>query len=159
MNNQKCSVRPTLIHFNFDEIHYYPFIISQERCNGTYNTADYPFGRMCVSNKREDVNLKVFNMIKRLKESKTLAKYISCEFRWELDGRKCNSRQTWKKGNCQCECTSWNPSTCACGCDKDCEIGKCLKDYKCMKSFVDDLVVKCDEIEDTPEPTSTNLNR
>ena len=81
MNNQTCSVRPTLIHFNLDKIHYYPFIISKKRCNGTYNTADDPFGRMCVPNKREDVNLKVFNMIKRLKESKTLAKHISCEFR------------------------------------------------------------------------------
>ena len=37
----------------------------------------------------EDMNLKVFNMIKAINESKTLAKYISCECRCEFDGRKC----------------------------------------------------------------------
>ena len=37
--------------------------------------------------------MKVFNKIKEINESRTLAKYISCECRCEFDGRKCNSRQ------------------------------------------------------------------
>ena len=39
----------------------------------------------------------------------------------------------------------WNPSTCACECDKLCDIGQYL-DYKncvCRKSLVDKLVEKC----------------
>ena len=34
---------------------------------------------MCVPNKTEDLNLSVFNKIKGINESKTLAKHISCE--------------------------------------------------------------------------------
>ena len=40
----------------------------------------------------------------------------------------------------------WNASAC-CDCDKDCAIGEYLKRCKCMKIFLDDLAVTCDEIE------------
>ena len=43
----------------------------------------------------EDVNLKVFDMIKEIYESKILSKHISCECRCEFDGKTCNSRQNW----------------------------------------------------------------
>ena len=48
------------------------------RCNESCNTVEDPFGRICVHNKIEDVNLKVFNPIKVINESKTLIKHISC---------------------------------------------------------------------------------
>ena len=35
-------------------------------------------------------------------------------------------------------------------CNKDCENGEYLKSCECMKSLVDDLVDKCDGIENTP---------
>ena len=46
-----------------------------------------------VPNKKVDVNLKVFDMIKGINESKTLIEHISCEFRCEFDARECNSKQ------------------------------------------------------------------
>ena len=46
MNNRPCLVRPTLIDFNFDEFHYYPFIISINRCDGSCNTVEDSFGRI-----------------------------------------------------------------------------------------------------------------
>ena len=51
---------------------------------------------------------------------------------------------------------SWNPSTCACDCDKLCETGEYMKNCECIKSLVDDLVVSCDETADTPETISIN---
>ena len=51
-----------------------------------------PFGRICVPNKVKDMNLNVFDMIKGINETKTLAKHISCKYRYEFDGQKCNSR-------------------------------------------------------------------
>ena len=71
MNNQLCMVRPTRIDMNLNKIHYYLFIISLDRCNRSFNTAEDPFGSICVLNKMEDVNLKVFNMIKGINGSKT----------------------------------------------------------------------------------------
>ena len=81
MNSQTCMVRPALIDLNPDELHYYPFMISLGRCDGSCDTAEYPFGRICVPNKLENVNLKVFNMIKQKNENelKTIIKHISCE--------------------------------------------------------------------------------
>ena len=86
------------------ERHHDAFIISKDRCDGLCNGAKDPFGRICASNKIEEVNLKVVNMMKRLNKSKTLTKYISCECRCEFDGRKQNLRQTRNNDKCQCEC-------------------------------------------------------
>ena len=93
MNNQPCMVRSMLLNWNPDKHHYHLFINSMDRCNGSCNTAEDPFGRICVPNKTEDENLKVFNIIKGISESKTLAKHISCGCKCEFDGRKCNSRE------------------------------------------------------------------
>ena len=41
----------------------------------------------------EDIYLKVFDMVKGINELRTLTKHILCEWRHELDRRKCNSRQ------------------------------------------------------------------
>ena len=56
-------------------------MISLGRCDGSCDTAEYPFGRICVPNKLENLNLKVFNMIKQINENelKTIIKHISCE--------------------------------------------------------------------------------
>ena len=70
----------------------------------------------------------------------------------------CNSRQISNKDKCRCECKDdlinkkvrdkgyiWNPSNCACECDKSCGIGQYL-DYKncvCRNSLVDKLVEEC----------------
>ena len=43
--------------------------------------------------KTEDLNLRVFNMITVINESKTLAKHILWECKCKFDGRKCNLNQ------------------------------------------------------------------
>ena len=105
-------------------------------------------------------------MIKGINESKTLAKHIACVYRCEFEWRICNSGQ--KKNNDKCQwikpirhraCEKyyvWNLRTCACKCDKDSEIGEYLQVCKCMKSFVDNLVVTRDEIEDTQKSVVIN---
>ena len=77
MNNQPWLVSSTLIHSNIDELYYYPIIISTGMCDGSYSTVEDPFHLTYVPNKIEDVNLKVFNMIKGINKSGTLAKHIS----------------------------------------------------------------------------------
>ena len=102
-------------------------------------------------------------MIKRINESKLLLKHVSCECRCEFVSRKYNSKQKWSNDKCQCErkkpikhCVceedyAWNPSIGACECDKYCDICEYLEDCTLMKSLVNDLVVTCDEILNTPE--------
>lgn len=69
-----------LLDVNFGELHCYSFIISMNRCDESFNIIDDSFGRICVPNKIEEVNLKLFNIIKWLGESKTLTKHISCAY-------------------------------------------------------------------------------
>ena len=76
MNNQPCSIRPMLVDLNFDELIHNPFIIGMNRCGRSCSTTEDQFGRICIPNKMEDVNLKVFNMTKGINESKTLSKHI-----------------------------------------------------------------------------------
>lgn len=59
-----------------------------------------PFCRICVPNEMEDVNLKLSNMINGINEPKTLIKYISCEYRYTYDGKKCYTKQKWSNSKC-----------------------------------------------------------
>ena len=87
------------------------------------DTLDDPTDKIYVTNKIEDVNLRVFSMITRVNDPKTLAKHISCEYKCIYYGKKCNSNQKWNSDKCQCACNKpnkrivckinyiWNPST------------------------------------------------
>ena len=52
----------TLIDLSNDQLPSYPSINSMNRSNRSCNTIEDPFGRIFVSNKIGDVNLKVFNI-------------------------------------------------------------------------------------------------
>lgn len=56
---------------------YYLFFISVSRCDRICNTVENLFGRIYVTNKMEDMNMKVFDMIKEINIWKTLTKQIS----------------------------------------------------------------------------------
>ena len=68
--------RPTLVDTNPYELYYHSINISMNRYNKSCNTVEDPRGKICDPNKMEDLNLKVFNMIKGINKSKTLA--IEC---------------------------------------------------------------------------------
>ena len=51
---------------------------------------------------------------------------------------------------------AYNPSTYPCGCDIDCKIDEYLKSSTCEKSIIDDLVIMCEEITDTPKTVPIN---
>ena len=100
--------QPTLINLHPNQYNeglcYYPFAVNLDRCAGSCNTLDNLSQRVCVSNKVEDLNLSIFNMISGINELKTLTKHISCKCKRQLDSRKCNSDQKWNNGKCHCEC-------------------------------------------------------
>ena len=61
---------------------------------GSCNTLNSLSNKLLVPNKREDLNIHVFNMITGINQSKILAKHV-CECKCKFDGRKCNSNQKW----------------------------------------------------------------
>ena len=40
LNNDLCMIRPTLIDLNPVELSYYPFMISLDKCDGSFNAVD-----------------------------------------------------------------------------------------------------------------------
>ena len=71
----KCTTQPTIINLHTSDYiqgtHYYPFAVNLDRCNGSCNTFNDLPNKVCVPNKTEDLNLRVFNMITGINELKT----------------------------------------------------------------------------------------
>ena len=107
-STQKFMIQPTLINLHpneySEEFHYYPFAVKLDRCVGSCNILNDLSNKVCITNKTEDFNLSVFNMITGIAESKTLIKHILCKCKCKFDGRKCHSDQWWNNNKCQCEC-------------------------------------------------------
>ena len=95
LSNQKYIIQSMLINLHpnehSQEFHYYPFAVKLGRCFGSFNTLNDLSNKVYVPRKTEDLNLRVFNMIAGINESKTLTKHISCECKCRFDGKKCNS--------------------------------------------------------------------
>ena len=62
------NLKPFLLDLNPIEFKYYPFMITLNKCNRNYNTFNDISDKKCVSNKIEDVNLSVFDLITRRNE-------------------------------------------------------------------------------------------
>ena len=75
-------------------------MVKLDRCVESCNTMNDLSNKVCIPNKTEDLNLRVFNMITRINELKTLAKHISCECKRKFDVTKCNSDQWWNNDKC-----------------------------------------------------------
>lgn len=63
MYQEPCITRSALIDLNPDEFNCYMFVVSLDGCNGSCNTYDNLSAKICVLNKTEGVNVKVFNII------------------------------------------------------------------------------------------------
>ena len=65
-------------------------------------------------------------MITEINELKRLGNHISCECKYKIDVKKCNSNQMWNNDKCWFESKNvkeihvcqkdyiWNPATCSC---------------------------------------------
>ena len=94
-------------------------MIILDECNGSCNVVDGLSTKICVPNKTKSVNVKIFNMVLRIIETKTLVKHILCKCKCKLDRTTSNSNPKWNNKTCQCECKNyrickkdygWNPS-------------------------------------------------
>ena len=72
LSNQKLKIQPTVINLHCNEysqeLHYYRFTVKLSRCVGSCNTLNDLSNKAYVPKKTEDLNLRVFNMIKGINE-------------------------------------------------------------------------------------------
>ena len=99
LSNQKCKIQPTLINLHSNkfnqELQYDTFPVKLDRCGGSYNTLNDLSNKGSVSNKADELNLSVFNLITGINESEILTKHTSCGCKNKFDKRKCSSDQKW----------------------------------------------------------------
>ena len=117
--NEPCMTRPTLIDLYPAELNYYPVMISLDTRNEICNAIDDLSTKICVPSKTKDVSIKVFNMVTRRNERKTLVKHISCDYKCKLNGAICSLNQKWNNYTCQCGCKNYHV---------------CKKDYSWLES-------------------------
>ena len=136
LNNQKCKLRPKIIDVSSNNPIFYPFSVKINRCSGNCNSINDPYGRICVPDVVKNLNVKVFNLMSRSNESRSI-----------------KSHETYK---CICRLnkiisnnilTNFNPSNCKCECGKSCNTSQYLDylDCKCKKKIIDLIVEKCIE--------------
>ena len=69
-------IRPTLIDLNPVEFNYYQLMVVLGKYSGSYNSVDDLSTKICVPSKIKDINVKVFDMIARTNEAKTMIIHV-----------------------------------------------------------------------------------
>ena len=140
---------------------FYPYSIKVNKCSGSCSNINDPYSKLCVPDIVKNTNVKVFNLMSRINETRQIIWHETCKCICRLSSAVCNSRQIWNKDKCRCDCKEdlvnkmvcdkgyiWNHSNCACECDKSCGIDQYL-DYKscvCRNILVDKLVEECTNV-------------
>ena len=72
--NQKCMPRPKILDVNEGacEALFYPYNVLVNKRSGSCNTLDDPMVKLCVPNIVKRVNMKVYNFLMRLNETRKL---------------------------------------------------------------------------------------
>ena len=157
--NQKCMPRPKILDVNegIGEALFYPY----NKCSGSCNTLDDPRARLCVPNIIKNVNMKVYNFLMRLNETRNVLWHESCKCVCKLNSSVYNSKQIWNSDICRCDCNEdfagiincdkgymWNPSSCACECDMWCKPGQYLdhKNCVCKNKLIGRVIEECTSV-------------
>ena len=72
MKNQECKVRPEIININSNNPIFYPFSIKINKCSGNCNNINDPYARICVPDTVKNLNVKVFNLMSRTNETRSI---------------------------------------------------------------------------------------
>ena len=151
---------------------FYRYSIKVNECSESCNGINDPYAKLCVLDITKNINIKVFNLLSRINETRHIIWHETCKCICTLSTSVCNNRQRRNEEKCRCECKElvdkgicdkgffWNPSNCECECDKLCGIGEYL-DYKncvCRNSIVDKLVEECTKFVDEKKIYNETLN-
>ena len=74
INNRKCMPRPKILDVNegVGEALFYPYHVLVNKCSESCDMLDKPMARLCVPNIIKRVNMKVYNFLMRLNETRNV---------------------------------------------------------------------------------------
>ena len=91
MNNQECKARPKIIDVNNNETIFYPYGIKVNKCSGSCNNINDTFAKLCVPDITKNINVKVFNLMARINETRQIVWHETCKCICKLTSAICNS--------------------------------------------------------------------
>ena len=104
--NQKCMSRPIIVDVNegIGEALFYPYNVLVNKCSRSCNTLDNPMSKICVPKVIKNVNIKVYNFLMMLNETRNVLWHKSCKYVCKLNSSVCNNKQIWNSDTCRCDC-------------------------------------------------------
>ena len=93
--NRECTPRSKILDVNEGggEALFHPYSVQVNKCSGNCNTLEDPMARICVPNIIKNVNIKVYNFLIRLNETRNVLWHESCKCVCLLNSSVCNSKQ------------------------------------------------------------------
>ena len=79
MGNQICKARPQIVNVNSNNPICYHFSIKTNKCSGICNNINDSYAKICVSDVVKDLNIRVFNLMSRTKETKNIKWHETCK--------------------------------------------------------------------------------
>ena len=104
MDNQECKIRQKTIDTNANESVFYPYSIKVNKCSGNCNNINNPYTKVCIPDVVKKINVKVFNLMSRINETRLILWQETCKCVCRLSVAVCNSKQMWNDDKCRCEC-------------------------------------------------------
>ena len=96
--NQECKIRPEIVNNNNNEPVFFPC-----KSGGNCNNITDPYVKLCVPDVVKNLNLKVFNLMSRIKETRHIKWHEISKCKCRLDASVCNNKQRWNEDKCMCE--------------------------------------------------------
>ena len=103
MNNQECKARPKIIDVKNNELVFYHYSIKVNKCIESYSNINDPYAKLCIPDIAKNINVKVFNLMSRINETRQIIWHKTCKCVCRLTSAVCNSRNIWNKDKCRCE--------------------------------------------------------
>ena len=93
MNNQECKARAKVVDVNVNEPVFYPFSININKCGGSCSSINHPYAKLCIPNIIKNINVKVFNLMQRINETRQIIWHETCKCVCRLTSSVCNNKQ------------------------------------------------------------------
>ena len=95
MNNEARKVRPEIINVNSNGPIFYPFSIKTSKCSASCNNINDPYAKICAPDVVKDLNIKVFNLMSRTNETRSIKWHETSKCKCRLDTSVCNNKHRW----------------------------------------------------------------
>ena len=152
---------------------FYPFSVKMNRRSSNCNSINDPYAKICVPDVIKNSNVKVFNLMSRTNETRSIKSHETCKCICRLNKIICNNKQRWNKDQCRYECKEliengacdkgyiFNPSNCKCECHKSCNTSQYLDylDSNCKKKIIDLIVEECTEYDNKTKLVNTTVTK